>query len=198
MGNFQLQGVMGSTESVLQSTEQIQQIRQRLLTAQSRQESYAVRRRSELEFQVGDFVFLQVSPWREVIRFRKKGKLGPRYIEPFHVIAGVDRVAHRLELPTDLRQIHDIFHVSQLRKCIADESAVVPFEDIQVDASLNYAERPVAIRDRKIKVLRNKEIPLVLVQWQRRRGSEMTCEPEREMWEQHPELFSERDFEGEV
>ena len=117
--------------------------------------------------------------------------MGPRYIGPFHVIAGVGRVAYRLELPTDLRQIHDIFHVSQLRKCKADESAVVPLEDIQVDAGLNYAERPVVIRDRKIEVLRNKEIPLVLVQWQHRRGSEMTWEPEREMREQHPELFSE-------
>ena len=75
---------------------------------------------------------------------------------------------------------------------------MVPLEDIQVDASLNYAERPVAIRDQKIKVLRNKEVPLVLVQWQHRKGSEMTWEPEREMHEQHPELFAERDFEGEV
>ena len=81
--------------------------------------------------------------------------------------------------------------MSQLRKCIADESAIVPSEDIQVDASLNYAERPVAIVDRKIKVLRNKEVPLVLVQWQQRKGSEMTWESEREMREQHPELFSE-------
>ena len=75
---------------------------------------------------------------------------------------------------------------------------MVPLEDIQVDASLNYAERPVAIRDRKIKVPRNKEVPLVLVQWQHRKGSEMTWEPEHEMREQHPELFAERDFEGEV
>ncbi|XP_052627225.1 uncharacterized protein LOC128133734, partial [Lactuca sativa] len=181
------QRVMGSTEIVLQTAEQIQQVRQRLLTAQSRQKSYADRRRSELEFQVGDFVLLKVSPWKGVIRFRKRGKLGPRYIGPFRVIARVGRVAYRLELPAELSQIHDTFHVSQLRKCIADESAVVPLEDIQVDASLNYAERPVAIRDRKIKVLRNKEIPLVLVQWQHRKGSEMTWEPEREMREQHPE-----------
>nr|KAJ0210142.1 hypothetical protein LSAT_V11C400169200 [Lactuca sativa] len=96
------------------------------------------------------------------------GKLGPRYIGPFRVIARIGRVAYRLELPAELGQIHDTFHVSQLRKCIADESAVVPLEDIQVDASLNYAERPVAIRDRKIKVLRNKEVPLVLIQWQHR------------------------------
>ena len=185
------QQVMGSTEIVLQTTEQIQQVRQRLLTTQSRQKSYADRRRSELEFQVGDLVLLKVSPWKGVIRFRKRGKLGPRYIGPFRVIARVGRVAYRLDLPAELGQIHDTFHVSQLRKYIADESAVVPLEDIQVDASLNYAERPVAIVDRKIKVLRNKEVPLVQVQWQHRKGSELTWEPEREMREQHPELFQE-------
>ena len=106
------QCVMGSTEIVLQTTEQIQQVRQRLLTAQSRQKSYADRRRSELEFQVGDFVLLKVSPWKGVIRFRKRGKLGPRYIGPFRVTARVGRVAYRLELPAELSQIHDTFHVS--------------------------------------------------------------------------------------
>ena len=83
-----------------------------------------------------------------------------------------------MDLPAELGQIHDTFHVSQLRKCIADESAVVPLEDIQVDASLNYAERPVAIRDRKIKVLRNKEVPLVLVQWRPRKRSVVSREAE--------------------
>ena len=93
---------MGSTEIVLQTTEQIQQVRQRLLTAQSRQKSYADRRRSELEFQVGDLVLLKVSPWKGVIRFRKRGKLGPRYIGPFRMIARVGMVSYRLELPTEL------------------------------------------------------------------------------------------------
>ena len=126
-----------------------------------------------------------------MIHFRKRGKLRPWYIGPFRVIARVGRVAYRLELPAEFSQIHDTFHVSQLRKCITDESAVVPLEDIQVDASLNYVERPVAIRDRKIKVLRNKEVPLVQVQWQHRKGSELTWEPEREMREQYAELFAE-------
>ena len=124
------QRVMGSTKIVLQTTKQIQQVRQRLLTAQSHQKSYADRRRSELEFLVGDFVLLKVSPWKGVIRFRKRGKLGPRYIGPFRVIARVGRVAYRLELPAELGQIHDTFHVSQLRKCIAEESVVVPLKDI--------------------------------------------------------------------
>ena len=103
---------MGSTEIAVQMSEQIQQVRQRLLTAQSRQKSYADRRRSELEFQVGDFVLLKVSPWKGVIRFRNRGKLGPQYIGPFRVIARVGRVAYRLELPVELGQIHDTFHVS--------------------------------------------------------------------------------------
>ena len=127
-------------------------------------------------------MLLKVYPWKGVIRFRKRGELGPRYIGPFWVTARVGRVAYRLELLTVLGQIHDTFHVSQLRKCIVDESAVVPLEDIQVDASLNYVEKPVTIVDRRIKVLRNKEVLLVQVQWQHQRGSELTWEPETEMW----------------
>ena len=118
-----------------------------------------------MEFQVGDMVLLKVSPWKGVIRFRKRGKLGPRFIGPFRVLARVGRVAYRLDLPEELSQIHNTFHVSQLRKCLVDESAVVPLEDIQVDSSLNYIERPDAILDRKTKTLRNKEIQLVKVQW---------------------------------
>ena len=120
-----------------------------------------------------------------MIRFRKRGKLGPRYIGLFRVIARVGRVAYRLELPAELGQIHDTFHVSQLRKCIADESAVVPLEDIQVDVSLNYVERPVANMDRKVKVLRNKEVPLVQVQWPHRSSSKLTWALEYKIREQH-------------
>ncbi|KAJ9541670.1 hypothetical protein OSB04_028176 [Centaurea solstitialis] len=182
---------LGSTEIVQKTTESIEMIRERLRTAQSRQKSYADRRRSDLEFQVGDKVLLKVSPWKGVIRFRKRGKLGPRFIGPFKVIARVGKVAYRLELPPELNQIHDTFHVSQLRKCLADEATHVPIDDIQVDERLNYIERPIAILERKTKSLRNKEIGLVKVQWEHRKGSEWTWEPEAEMRSNYPELFQD-------
>ncbi|KAJ9561265.1 LOW QUALITY PROTEIN: hypothetical protein OSB04_006425 [Centaurea solstitialis] len=138
-----------------------------------------------------DRVLLKVSPSKGVIRFRKRGKLGPRYIGPFTVLARVGKVACRLELPEVLDQIHDTFHVSQLRKCLADEIAHVPLDDIQVDESLNYVERPVAVLERKMKRLRNKEVEIVKGQWQHRQGSKWTWEPEAEMRRNYPELFSE-------
>ena len=153
-----------------------------------------------MEFQVGDMVLLKVSPWKGVIRFRKRGKLGPRFIVPFRVVARVGKVAYRLDLPAELNQIHNTFHVSQLRKCLVDDYAVVPLEDIQFDDSLNYIERPVAILDRKSKDFKNKKVELVKVQWQHRKGSEWTWEPVDEMMEHYPELFQDRaaDFEDEV
>ncbi|KAJ9542555.1 hypothetical protein OSB04_029061 [Centaurea solstitialis] len=190
--------VLGSTEIVLKTTELVQMIRERLATAQSRQKSYADRRRSDLEFQVGDFVLLKVSPWKGVIRFRKRGKLGPRFIGPYKIIARVGKVAYRLELPDELRLIHNTFHVSQLRKCVRDESVVVPLEDIQIDEKLNYVEKPIALLEWKVKTLRNKEIRYVKVLWQHRKGSEWTWEPEEEMRAHYPELFDGVDFGDEV
>ncbi|KAJ9555962.1 hypothetical protein OSB04_010576 [Centaurea solstitialis] len=130
-------------------------------------------------------IFLQ----EKLIRFRKRGKLGPRFIGPFEIVARVGKVAYRLELPPELSQIHDTFHVSQLRKCLADDSAFVPLEDIEVDERLNYAEKPIVVLERKTKTLRNKEIGIVKVQWEHRKGSEWTWDPEDEMQRNHPELF---------
>ncbi|KAI3735903.1 hypothetical protein L6452_15427 [Arctium lappa] len=162
------------------------------------EKSYADKRRSDLEFQIGDYVLLKVSPWKGVIRFRKRGKLGPRYIGPYKVIARVGKVAYRLELPDELSLIHNTFHVSQLRKCVTDETVVIPLEDIQIDERLNYVEKPIAIIERKTKTLRNKVISLVKVQWQHRKGSEWTWEPETEMRKDYPELFADIDFEDEA
>ena len=98
-----------------------------------------------------------------MIRFRKRGKLGPRYIGPFWVIVRVGNVAYILDLHEELSQIHNTFHVSQLRKSVLDEDAMVSLDYIQVDERLNYVERPIAILERKVNLLRSKEVPLVKV-----------------------------------
>ncbi|XP_035832723.1 uncharacterized protein LOC110900980 [Helianthus annuus] len=169
------------------TNEKIELIRARLKAARDRQNAYGDKR--NIEFQVGDFVLLKVSPWKGIIRFRKRGKLGPQYIGPFKILARVGRVAYPLELPPTLDGIHNTFHVSQLRKCLADETALVPLDDIELDEGLNYVERPMAIKDVKVKKLRNKAIRQVLVQWQHRKGSELTWETEDEMRKHYPFLF---------
>ncbi|XP_022031400.1 uncharacterized protein LOC110932367 [Helianthus annuus] len=171
------------------TNEKIELIRARLKAAQDRQKAYGDKRKRPIEFPVGDFVLLKVSPWKGIIRFRKRGKLGPRYIGPFKILARVGRVAYRLELPPTLDGIHNTFHVSQLRKCLADETALVPLDDIELDEGLNYVERPMAIKDVKVKKLRNKVVRQVLVQWQHRKGSEFTWEAEDEMKKHYPFLF---------
>ncbi|KAL7583408.1 uncharacterized protein LOC111878983 [Lactuca sativa] len=165
---------MGSTEVVFQTTELIQQVCGRLQIVQSRRKSYADRHRSYLEVQVGDMVLLKVSPWKVVIWLRKRGKQGPIYIGPFKVIAWVDRVAYRLKLPEELNQIHITFHVSQLWKCLVDDSIMVSLEEIHVDECMNYIEIPIAILDRKTKTLQNKEVGLLKVQRQHQKGSKWT------------------------
>ena len=164
-------------------------MRARLKAAQDRQKSYADKRRRPIEFQVGDFVLLKVSPWKGLIRFRKRGKLSPRYIGPFKVIARVGEVAYRLELPEELSSIHPTFHVSYLRKCLADETSHVPYDEIEVDDRLNYVEEPVSITGSYEKRLRKRVVKMVKVQWKHRRGSDTTWETEEEMRKNYPHLF---------
>ncbi|KAI3808291.1 hypothetical protein L1987_24240 [Smallanthus sonchifolius] len=147
--------------------------------AKDRLKSYADKLRRPIEFDVGDRVMLKVSPRKGLIRFRKRGKLSPRFVRPFRIMARVGEVAYRLELPDELSGIHPTFHVSHLRKCLADESAHVPLTDIEVDNCLNYIKEPVAILDKKENRLRNKIIQLVKVQWKHR----------KEMKESYPHLF---------
>ncbi|GJR79171.1 hypothetical protein Tco_0149956 [Tanacetum coccineum] len=115
---------------VRETTKKIVQIKNRLITARSRQKSYADVKRKPMEFQVGDMVMLKVSPWKGVIRFGKRGKLSPRYIRPFKIIERIGPVAYKLELPNKLCGIHSTFHVSNLKKCLADENFVIPLEEI--------------------------------------------------------------------
>nr|GEZ98286.1 putative reverse transcriptase domain-containing protein [Tanacetum cinerariifolium] len=138
--------------------------------------SYANKRRKPLEFQVGDKVMLKVSPRKGVIRFGKRGKLNPRYIGPFKILAKVGTVAYRLELPEQLSHVHSTFHVSNLKKCLSDEPLAILLDEIHVDDKLNFIEEPVEIMDREVKRLKKSRIPIVKVRWNSRRVTEYTWE----------------------
>ena len=126
--------------------------------AQSRHKSYVDRRRRPLEFQKGDYVFLKVSPKKGVFRFSKKGKLALRYTEPFEVIKVVGKAAYQLQLPAQLSGVHNMFHVSMLRKCQSDATPLVNLQDIEIQDGVAYEEQPVKILDAKEKLLCNKVI----------------------------------------
>ncbi|GJU80799.1 putative reverse transcriptase domain-containing protein [Tanacetum coccineum] len=177
-------------ELVHETTEKIVQIKQRMQAARDRQKSYADVRRKPLEFQVGDRVMLKVSPWKGVVRFGKRGKLNPRYIGPFKVLAKVGTVAYRLELPQQLSRVHSTFHVSNLKKCLSDEPLAVPLDEIHIDDKLHFVEEPVEILEREIKKLRRSRIPIIKVRWNSKRGPEFTWEREDQFREKYPHLFT--------
>ncbi|GJU94302.1 putative reverse transcriptase domain-containing protein [Tanacetum coccineum] len=175
-----------------ETTKKIVLIKQRIQAAQDRQKSYADLKRKPMEFEVGDRVMLKVSPWKGVVRFGKRGKLNPRYVGPFKVLAKVGKVAYRLELPQELSRVHHTFHVSNLKKCYADEPLVMPLEGIHVDDKLQFMEEPVEIMEREIKRLKRSQIPLVKVRWNSRRGPEFTREREDSFKQKYPQLFTNR------
>ncbi|KAI3750829.1 hypothetical protein L2E82_21683 [Cichorium intybus] len=167
---------LAGPEIVAQTEEKIKQIRENLKVAQNRQKQYTDKRVKPIEFQVGDMVMLKVSPWKGLIRFGKKGKLSTRFIGPFRISQRVGAVAYRLELPDELHGIHDVFHVSHLRKTLFDKSQQIPLAEIEVDDKLRYPEQPERVLDRKVRQLRNKKISMVKVLWRHHRGSDMTWE----------------------
>ena len=139
---------------------------------------------------MGDRVFLKVFPWKGVLRFGRRGKLRPRYIGPYEIIARVRPVAYRLDLPPELSKVHNVFHVSMLRKYIPDPSHVLRHQPVQLKENLTYEETLVQIVDRKEQVLRSKVIPLVKVLWGNHGIKEATWESEAQMLRQYPQLFS--------
>ncbi|GJS71735.1 hypothetical protein Tco_0704576 [Tanacetum coccineum] len=186
VGDSQLTG----PEIIHETTEKIVQIKSRIQAARDRQKSYADIRRKPLEFQVGDKVMLKVSPWKGVIRFGIRGKLNPRYIGPFKIIAKIGTVAYRLELLKKLSRVHSTFHVSKLKKCMADELLAVPLDEIQVDEKMNFIEEHVEVMDREVKRLKQSRIPIVKVRWNSRMGLEFTWEGEDQMKKKYPHLFT--------
>ncbi|GJR03726.1 putative transcription factor/ chromatin remodeling BED-type(Zn) family protein [Tanacetum coccineum] len=157
------EGQLIGPELVQETTEKISQIKDRIKAARDCQKSYADKRRKPLEFSVCDYVLLRVSPWKGVVRFGKKGKLAPRFVGPFEIVKKVGPVANRLDLPEELNGVHDTFHVSNLKKCLADPTLQVPLDEIQVDAKLNFVEEPVEILEREFKKLKRSRIAIVKV-----------------------------------
>ncbi|GJY35298.1 putative reverse transcriptase domain-containing protein [Tanacetum coccineum] len=156
-------------EIIHETTKKIVQIRQRLQAARDRQRSYANVRRKPLEFQVGDRVMLKVSPRKGVIRFGKQGKLNPWYIGPFKILKRIDPVAYTLELPEELSNVHSTFHVSNLKKCLSDESLVILMKELRLDEKLKFLEEPAEIMDHEVKQLKQSRIPIVKVRWNSKR-----------------------------
>ncbi|GKE03647.1 putative reverse transcriptase domain-containing protein [Tanacetum coccineum] len=185
IGNVQLT----EPEVIHETTEKIVQIRQRLQAVRDRQRSYANIRQNPLEFQVGDRVMIKVSPRTGVIRFGKRGKLNPRYIGPFKILDRIGPVAYKLELPEELSNVHNTFYVSNLKKCLSDESFVIPMKELWLDDKLNFLEEPIEIMDREVRQLKQSHIPIVKVRWNSKRGPEFTWECEDQIRAKYPHLF---------
>ncbi|KAD6454819.1 hypothetical protein E3N88_09525 [Mikania micrantha] len=185
IGEVQITG----PELIQETTDKIHLIRDNLLVARSRQKSYADKRRKPLEFQVGDMVLLKVSPWKGVVRFGKKGKLAPRYVVPFKILERIGKMAYKLDLPLELSNVHPTFHVSNLKKCLANENLQVPLDDVRIDVLMHFIEKPVDIMDRHVKQLKRSRIPIVKVCWESKHGHEFTWEREDQMKAKYPHLF---------
>nr|GEV82361.1 putative reverse transcriptase domain-containing protein [Tanacetum cinerariifolium] len=153
-------------------------------------ESYADKRRNPLEFQVGDKVMLKVSPWKGVIRFDKRRKLNRRYIRRFKILAKVGTVTYRLELLEQLNRVHSTFHVPNLKKCLSDETLVIPSDEIQIDDKLYFVEELVEIMDREVTRLKQSRIPIGKVRWNSRRGPKFAWEREDQFRKTYLYLFS--------
>ncbi|XP_070015226.1 uncharacterized protein [Nicotiana sylvestris] len=180
-----------SPEFVCVALEKVLLIRERLKAAQSRQKSYSDKRHRDLEFMVGDKVFLKVSPMKGVMRFGKKGKLS---LDLSEILEKKGNVAYKLALPIELSSIHPIFHVSKLRKYIHDESHIIPADTIEIKEGLTYEEVPIEILDRQVRKLRTKDIASVKVLWSNHDSKEATWEVEEDMRKKYPYLFEEKDF----
>jgi hypothetical protein len=175
--------------------EKVRLIRDRLKIAQSRQKSYADSKHREVTYEVGDRAYLRVPPLRGVKRFGVKGKLAPRFVGPFKVLARKGEVAYELELPESLSAVHNVFHVSQLKKChpeMADTPLrdTIPLEEVQLESDLTYEEKPIKILETSERVTRTKTIKFCKVQWSHHTEEEATWEREDELREDHPHLFA--------
>src|SRR5512141_2002235 len=178
------------TEVLTEAEEKVRIIRERLRIAQSRQKSYADNRRRELTFEAGDYVYLRVTPLRGVHRFQTKGKLAPRFVGPYKIVSRRGEFAYQLELPQSLAGVHNVFHVSQLKKCLRVPTEEANLEQIEVQEDLTYVEKPIRILEIHERRTRNRVIRFCKVQWSNHSKEESTWEREDELKSAHPHLFA--------
>ncbi|WVZ89513.1 hypothetical protein U9M48_035905 [Paspalum notatum var. saurae] len=171
---------------VTQAEEQVKFIHDNLKRAQSRQKSYSDKRRRPLVFEKDNHVYLRVSPMKGVHRFGVKGKLAPRYVGPFKITEQCGPVAYRLELPPHLAAVHDMFHVSQLKKCLRVPEEVIDTSQIQIQPDLTYEEKPIKILDQKQRSTRRRTINFYKVQWSNHSEEEATWEQEEFLQTKYP------------
>jgi hypothetical protein len=177
---------------ILEEAEKhVRMVRENLRVTQSRQKSYADHRRRELSFEVGDFVNLKVSPMRGLRRFKVQGKLTLRFIRPFKILEKRGEVAYQLELTPQLSDVQDVFHVSQLKKCMWVSEEQLPMEDLDAKEDLSYQEYPVKILETSERVTRNKRIKMCRAQWSHHTVEEATWEGEEELKIEFPSFFSD-------
>jgi len=176
-------------DMVQEAEEQVRLIQENLKIAQSRQKSYADKRTDPLVFKVGDHVYLKVSPWKGVQRFGVKGKPAPRYIGPYPIVDRCGLVAYRLNLPAKFSAIHNIFHVSQLKKCLRTPTEAIDSDSIQLESDLTYSEYPIKILDRKDRITRRTTIKFYKVQWSHHSEDEATWEKEEFLKSKYPEFL---------
>ncbi|KAK1681688.1 hypothetical protein QYE76_042536 [Lolium multiflorum] len=175
--------------------EKVHKIREYLKTAQSRQKSYADKRRREMTFEIGDFVYLKVSPLKGMQRFQLKGKLAPRYVGPFKVLSRRGEVSYQLELPEEMSAVHDVFHISLLRKCLEVPENTEVFKNIDhravdINKDLTYREVPIRILEEAYRTTRTRSIKFLKIQWSNHTEEEATWEREEDMKKEYPDLFS--------
>ena len=175
---------------VQEADEQVRLSQENLRIAQSRQKSYADKRSSPLAFEVGDHIYLKVSHWKGVQRFGVKGKLAPGYIGPYPIVERCGPVAYRLNLPAKFSAIHNIFHVSQLKKCLTIPTEAIDSDTIQLESDLTYVERPIKILDRKDHITRRTTIKFYKVQWTHHSEEKATWEKEEFQKSMYPEFLS--------
>jgi hypothetical protein len=178
-----------------EAEEQVQLIRDRLKAAQSRQKSYADSKRRGLTLNIGEYVYLRVTPLKGMQRFHVKGKLAPRYIGPFKILDRRGEVSYKLELPAELADFHDVFHISLLRRCLQVPDKPETFKNIDyrtldLNTDLTYREVPLRILEEAIRLTRRRKIKFCKVQWSNHSEEEATWEREDQLRKDFPALFS--------